>query len=54
VAAYSRRREIMLENINKEAEVTHCANESLLADLNLYCTCLIKKLKKARCTLSDQ
>ncbi len=54
VAAYSRRCEIMLANINKEAKVTHRANESLLADLNLYHTCLIKKLKKARHTLSDQ
>ncbi len=54
VAAYSGRREIMLANINEEAEVTHRANESLLADLNLYRTCLIEKLKKARRTLSDQ
>jgi hypothetical protein len=54
VAAYSRQREIMLANINKEAKVTHRANEYLLADLNLYCTCLIKKLKKARRILSDQ
>jgi hypothetical protein len=45
---------IMLANINKEAEVTHRANESLLADLNLYHTCLVEKLKKARRTLSDQ
>jgi hypothetical protein len=44
----------MLANIKEEAEVTHRVNESLLADLNLYRTCLIKKLKKARCTLSDQ
>ncbi len=44
----------MLANINEEAKVTHRANESLLADLNLYCTCLVKKLKKARHTLSDQ
>jgi hypothetical protein len=35
VASYSRRREIMLANINEEAEVTHRANESFLADLNL-------------------
>jgi hypothetical protein len=46
VAAYSRQREIMLPNINKEAKVTRRANESLLADLNLYRTCLIEKLKK--------
>ncbi len=54
VAAYSRRHEIMLANINEEAEVTHRANESLLADLNLNRTHLVKKLKKARRTLSDQ
>jgi hypothetical protein len=54
MAAYSRRCEIMLANINEEAEVNHHANESLLADLNLYCTCLVKKLKKARSMLSDQ
>jgi hypothetical protein len=41
-------------NINKESKVTHHANESLLADLNLYRTRLVKKLKKARRTLSDQ
>jgi hypothetical protein len=41
VAAYSRRREIMLANINEEAEVTHRANESLLADLNFYRTHLV-------------
>jgi hypothetical protein len=44
----------MLANINKDAEVTHRANESLLADLNLNCTYLVKKLKKACHTLSDQ
>jgi hypothetical protein len=44
----------MLANINEEAEVTHRANESLLADLNLYRTRLVKKLKKAHRTLSDQ
>ena len=54
VAAYSRRREIMLANIDEEAEVTHRANESLLADLNLNCTRLVENLKKARRTLSDQ
>jgi hypothetical protein len=54
MAAYSWQREIMLANINEEAEVTHHADESLLADLNLYCTCLIEKLKKACSTLSDQ
>ncbi len=54
VAAYLRQREIMLANINKEAKVTHRANESLLANLNLYCTCLLQKLKKACHTLSDQ
>jgi hypothetical protein len=48
VAAYSRRCEIMLANINKEAKVTQCANEFLFVGLNLYCTCLIKKLKRAR------
>jgi hypothetical protein len=54
VAAYSRRHEIMLANINEEADVFHRANESLLADLSLYHTHLVKKLKKARRTLSDQ
>ncbi len=54
VSAYSRRREIMLANINKEAKVTYRANESFLADLNLNHTCLVKKLNKARHTLSDQ
>ena len=54
VEAYLRQREIMLANINKEAKVTHRANESLLVDLNLYCTRLVEKLKKARRTLSDQ
>jgi hypothetical protein len=54
VAAYSRGREIVLANINEEAKVTHRANESLLADLNLYRTRLVKKLKRARRTLSDQ
>jgi hypothetical protein len=54
VAAYSRRREMMLANINKEAKLTHRANESLLADLNLNRTHLIKKLKKACRTLTDQ
>jgi hypothetical protein len=54
VAAYWRGHEIMLANINEEANLTHRANESLLADLNLYCTCLVKKLKKAGRTLSDQ
>jgi hypothetical protein len=44
----------MLANINEKAKVTHRANESLLADLNLYCTPLIEKLKKARIMLSDQ
>jgi hypothetical protein len=44
----------MLANINKEAKVTHRANESLLVDLNLNRTCLVKKLKKACRTLSDQ
>jgi hypothetical protein len=54
VAAYSRQRKITLANINEEAKVTHRANESLLADLNLYRTRLVKKLKKARRMLSDQ
>jgi hypothetical protein len=54
VAAYSRQREIMLANINEEAKGTDHANEFLLVDLNLYCTRLVKKLKKARRTLSDQ
>jgi hypothetical protein len=54
VVAYSRRHEIMLANINKEAKVTHHANESFLVDLNLYYTSLVEKLKKACHTLSDQ
>ncbi len=54
MAAYLRRREIMLANINEEAKVTHYANESHVADLNLYCTCLVEKLKKACSTLSNQ
>jgi hypothetical protein len=44
----------MLANINKEAKVNHRANESLLADLNLYHTCLVEKLKRSHHTLSDQ
>jgi hypothetical protein len=45
-AAYSRQCEIMLANINKEAKVTHRANEFLLADLNLYKRHAVRYLTK--------
>jgi hypothetical protein len=54
VAAYSRQREIVLANHNKQDELTHRANESTLKELDVYCNRLVDKLKRARCTLADQ
>ena len=54
VMAYSRRREIILENNNEQDKCTYRDNESALAALNLHRTHLVQKLKKARRTLSEQ
>jgi hypothetical protein len=54
VVAYSRRREIVLANNNKQDELTHCANDSTLNNLNIDCNSLIEKLRRARRTLADQ
>jgi hypothetical protein len=54
VAAYSRRREIVLANNNDQDELTHCANESTLNNLNIDRNCLVEKLRRARRTLADQ
>ena len=54
VAAYSKRREIVLTNSNEQEELTHRINKSTLKDLNVHCNRLIKKLKRAHRTLADQ
>ncbi len=54
VAAYSRRREILLANNNEQDELTHHANESTSNNLNVDCNHLIEKLRRARRTLADQ
>jgi hypothetical protein len=54
VAAYSKRREMVLTNKNEQEELTHRINESMLKDLNVHRNRLAEKIKKARRTLADQ
>jgi hypothetical protein len=54
VAAYSRRREIVLANNNELDELTHRANELTWNNLNIDCNHLVEKLRRARRTLADQ
>jgi hypothetical protein len=54
VSAYTKRREILLANNNKQDELTHRVNASTLKDLDNIRNRLVNKLKRARCTLADQ
>ena len=54
VAAYSKRREMVLRNNNEQEELTHRINESMLKDLNVHRNRLAEKIKRARRTLADQ
>jgi hypothetical protein len=54
VAVYSRRREIVLANNNKQNELTHHANESTLNNLNVDCNRLVEKMRREHHTLADQ
>ena len=54
VAAYSKRRKMVLMNNNEQEELTHRINESTLKDLNIHRNNLVEKLKRARRTLADQ
>ena len=54
VAAYSKRREMVLRNYNEQEELTHRINESMLKDLNVHRNRLAEKIKRARRTLADQ
>ncbi len=54
VDTYSKGRDMVLTNNNKQEELTHRINESTLKDLNVHCNYLVEKLKRARCTLADQ
>ncbi len=54
VEAYSRQREIVLANNNEQDELTHCANELTLKELDVYRNHFVDKLKRARHTLAYQ
>ena len=54
MAAYSKRREMVLTNNNEQEELTHRINKSTLKDLNVHCNRLVEKLKRACRTLADQ
>ena len=45
VAAYSKRREMVLMNNNEQEELTHRINESMLKDLNVHRNRLAEKIK---------
>jgi hypothetical protein len=54
VSAYTKRREILFANNNKQDELAHRVNESMLKDLDDICNRLVNKLKRARRMLADQ
>jgi hypothetical protein len=53
VAAYSKRREMVLPNNNEQEELTHRIKESTLKDLDVHRNRLVKILKRARRLLAD-
>ena len=54
VAAYSKRRDMVLMNNNEQENSTHCINKLTLKDLIVHHNRLGKKLKRAHCRLADQ
>ncbi len=54
VGAYKKRCEIILASNNKQEEAIHHENLLTLKNLDDTCNRLVKKLKRAQCTLADQ